>query len=875
MKLLNRLARLFRRRNIDDDLREEMESHLQMRAELNARSGMTPEDAQREALKQFGNRALIHEDTRRIYISAFWEQLIQDARYAFRSFRRTPGFTLTSICALALGIGSTTAVFSVVDRILFRSLPYPHEDRLVSAGVTAPLDTNEFLLAADLRDWQAADTPFESLGSFVIGGSPGGAGCDLTENSPVRMSCAFVDWTFLPTLGVEPLLGRNFTREEDRPNALRVAILSYSLWQSRFGADPNIVGRAISVDTKPVTVVGVLPAMFEMPTLGQDDILFPQALDPASLAHPQTGPSLRVFGRLKPGISIPQTAAAMEPLFQQSLQWVPAAFRNEVKLRIRSLRDRQIQDARTASWVLFGAVITVLLIACANITNLLIARGATRAREFAMRTALGAGRIRLVRQMLTETLLLSFGGAVAGAILAWCLLYVFATAAPAGVPRLAQATLDGRVLLFTIVISLLSSAVFGLGPAFFIPNGATRSAGIGSAATRLRHILVSVQIAASLILLSAAGLLIQTFWNFQKIPLGMQTENLVIGSMVLGQRYTPTPARLSFFRELEEQLPQIHGMISYAIADSVPLLPGGNPFRLLAGIEVQGRPRFAEGTGGNVSFRSVTEQYFSTLGIPVLHGRSFEPADRTTNPSVVIVSETLARRLFNDEDPLGKQMRWNADDPWRTVVGVVGGVKNNPLLSGPDDPEFYVPRPGGAARRVSVVIRTSASASTMANSIRSAVAAVDPALPVTVETMNAYVRRLSDRPRFTAMLLAFFSSAAVLLAGVGLFGVIAFLVARRTQEIGLRMALGATSGSIVVLVLSHTMRWTLFGIVLGLAGAFFVSRSLQNLLFQVSEHDLPTFAITVVGLGAMAVVAAWIPSRRASRIDPMEALRQD
>jgi predicted permease len=355
----------------------------------------------------------------------------------------------------------------------------------------------------------------------------------------------------------------------------------------------------------------------------------------------------------------------------------------------------------------------------------------------------------------------------------------------------------------------------------------------------------------------------------------MRTENLVIGSMVLGQRYTPTPARLSFFRELEAHLPEIHGMTSYAIADTVPLLPGGNAFRLFAGIEVQGRPRVSEGTGGNVSVRSVTEQYFSTLGIPIRRGRSFEPSDRTGNPNVVIVSELLARRLFRDEDPLGKQMRWNSDDPWRTIVGVVATVKNNPVLSASDDPEFYVPHPQGASRRIVLVIRTPLPASAISDSIRSAVAAVDPALPVTVETMNAYVRRLSDRPRFTAMLLAFFSSAAILLAGVGLFGVIAFLVARRTQEIGVRMALGASSRSIVMLVLSHTMRWTLLGILLGLCGAFFVSYALRNLLFQVSERDLPTFAVTVVWLGAMTIIAAWIPSRRASRIDPMAALRQD
>src|SRR5882724_4673284 len=507
-----RLRGLFHKRHLDGDLDAELQAHLELLTEENIRRGLSPEDARYAARREFGGveqAKELHRDQRGI---PFLDALLQDLRFALRAFAKRPGFALVAILTLALGIGATTAVFSVVDRILFRSLPYPHDEELVSFGDKAPFEANEFVLGPDYVDWKKGQTPFASVTSFV----PGGADCDLTEKNPVRLKCALVESTFLPTFRIQPFLGRNFSSEEDRPHAPRVALVSYGLWRSRFASDRNLPGRTISLDGKPTVVVGVLPPEFEMPNLGHDDLLVPAALDGSTDRGPNAGQViLRVFARLRPGITIKQAAAAMEPLFQQSLNYVPPQFRHEVSFRVRSLRDRQIQDARVASWVLLGAVLAVLLVACTNVANLLLARATSRARELAVRAALGASRGRLVRQALTESLLLGLLGGLWGCWLAYFLLRLFISIAPEGIPRLEQATIDVRVLLFALTISLVSGILFGLAPGLRCPRPELLTGKENRATSRslLRQSLVTAQIAVSLILLAGAGLLLRSLWK--------------------------------------------------------------------------------------------------------------------------------------------------------------------------------------------------------------------------------------------------------------------------------------------------------------------------------------------------------------------------
>jgi putative ABC transport system permease protein len=809
--------------------------------------------------------------------------MFNDLRYSFRVLLKNPTFTLTAVSAIALGIGATTAVFSVVDRILFRSLPYPQEERLVSLGLVAPIEPQEFMLGTDYLEWHAQQTPFESMTSWS-----GVTDCDLTDENPVRMTCARAESSFLPTLGIQPLLGRNFTPEEDRPNGPRAVLLSYGLWRSRYAGDWNVSGKTIFLDGHSTTIAGVLPRDFELPTLARADLLVPQALDEAAQRRPNTGAVLRAFARLKPAVSLQQAEAALQPLFQESLKWVPAPFRNEVKLRVRSLRDRQIQDARLASWVLLGSVMAVLLIACANVANLLLARAVGRQRELAIRAALGAGRGRLIRQSLTESLLLGLLGGAGGCLVATYLLALFIAIAPEGIPRLQQATVDLRVLLFALSASLICGVLFGLAPALAHPGVQVlvRDSGSLASRTRFRQVLVAAQIATSLVLLTSAGVLLRSLWNVLNVPLGMRTSNVLTANLLLGQqRYSQPAQQLSFFEELEARLQRLPGVEALAISDSLP--PAGAARTMIYSlIDVEGQPPAAEGTGGMVVWRAVTPGYFSALAIPIVRGRGFREEDRSPNENVVILSDSLAKRLLPGEGQLGKRIRPGRAGEWLTVIGIAGNVKNAGLNTA-DDPEYYLPRrhaaqfglanrmPPAAFRRAHLILRSSLDPQQMADWVRKEVTAMDPALPVTLETMHQRVGKLAARPKFNAWLLSLFSAMAVCLAGLGLYGVMAFLVAQRTQEIGIRMALGATPAQIAKLVLLQAARWTLGGVALGLLGSWAAARWLSTLLFQVSARDPLSLGVTLFLLLAVALGAAWIPSRRAARIDPMVALRHE
>jgi putative ABC transport system permease protein len=789
--------------------------------------------------------------------------MINDIRYALRGFRRNPLFALTAILVVALGIGATTAVFSVVDRILFRSLPYPHGDRLVTYGMFAPIVPEEFLFGADYLDFRQHQIVFETVTSWS-----GIADCDLTERNPVRLSCGRVESTFLSTLGIVPLIGRGFSSEDDRANSAPVALLSYGLWQSRFGGDPGIAAKTISLDGEPARVIGVLPAGFEMPTLARADLLVPQRVDDDMLRRAVTGRPMSVLARLKPGGTAEQAAAALQPQFLKAISALPAGARKQITLRVRSLRDRQIHDVRLASWVLLGSVLAVLLIACANVANLLLVRSAGRQREFATRLALGARQRRLIRQCLTESLVLGVAGGTAGVGIAYWLLRSIVSLAPESIPHLRDATLDGRVLAFTLGWSVLSGVLFGLAPAMQRPRRSHM----------LRNTLVGAQIAFSLVLLTCASLLIRTLWNLENSPFGMRTENVLTAAVSLGQQRYPQPAQqLHFFEQLEERLNRLPGFSATAVADSLPPTTPARS-RPYGAIQVEGRlpARLAEGFGGLVVWRAVTQDYFSALGIPILRGRGFTEDDRRRGEHNIVLSQSLARRMFPNEDPLGKRI--GAGD-WCTIVGVAGDVANG------GDPEYYIARSHAAddgiygnpitLRRGSAVIRTSLSAQAAAEMIRAEIAAIEPTLPVTIETMPQRVYKLAERPRFNAILLGLFAGLGLVLAAVGLYGVISFLVAQRTREIGIRIALGATSGTVARLVLSYAARWTIGGAVVGLLASLGAARLLGSMLYGVSDRDPWAIGVPMVLLLSVALAAAWLPARRAASVDPCDALRHE
>jgi predicted permease len=806
----------------------------------------------------------------------------QDVSYSVRTLARTPGFTLSAILAATLGIGSATAVFSVVDRILLRPLPYADPGRLVSVGITAPLDTSEFMFASEYFDLRRDPGPFSALTAFQAGGID----CDITEQNPVRQTCMKVEANFLNVLGVPLAAGRTFTAAEDAPHGPPAALISHGLWLTRFAADPRVIGRTLDIDGVPTTIAGVLPPGFEMPTLASPGILLPLQLNEAT---EREGRAFRAFARLRPGFDARTAREALQPHLERTLLTVPPQFRKEVGLRVQSLRDRQTGTARLAVFALSGAVLAVLLIACANIANLLLARGVHRGREIGMRAALGASRGRLIRQLMTESLLLSGLGGLAGSLLALGLLRMFVNLAPSALPRLNQVSVDLRALAFTVFVAAASGLAFGLMPALRVSAGGVAAGWRGASVNhgRLLPALVSVQVAASLVLLSGAGLLLRSLWNLQNTPLGMETQQVVTARFVLGsQRYGRGEDQLTFFRTLEPTLAALPGVTASAISDSIPPSGGyrGRPF---ATIQLEGQPRLPEGTGGMVAWRYITPGYFTALGIPLRRGPGFTPADRDPSAQSIVINETLARRLFPNRDPLGLRLQLAGASGWYTVIGVATDSRSRGPAEDPgmeyylvrkanlDDPAWRNAEPPQGWRAASVVVRTALAPSVVGTELRSAIAAIDPTIPVEVETMPHRLELLTARPRFNAMLLGFFALTGLVLAAIGLYGVLSFLVNLRTREFGIRLALGATPATVLTLALHQAATWTLAGAVMGLAGAIIVARSLQSLLFGVKALDPYTLAAAVAVLLAAALGAALYPAARAGAVDPATTLRAE
>jgi len=806
--------------------------------------------------------------------------MLHDLRYGMRGIWRNPAFALTAIVILAVGIGATSAIFSVVDRLLFRSLPYPDSETLVSVGMRHPILDGDFLVANDylqLREQQGR--PFTALTSWTGTGE-----CDLTEANPLRLTCAQVESTFLPTFGVQPVSGRNFTADEDRRDAAKVALISYALWQARFGGDPRAVGRMINVDGAPVEIVGVLPRDFELPTLEKADLVLPQALAIQRFQPGQTGRPLRVFGRLKPGVSVERAREILRPQIIEFMRLIPAPLQSQASVALRSVRDFQIQDVKLASWALFASTVAILLIVCANVANLLLARATGRRKEFFIRQALGAGRGELTRQGLVESLLLSGIGAATGCGLAWTLLRVLKGLAPAAIPRIEQASIDWRVLGFTSALAVACGILLGIWPAFSdwrLTGGSRQS---------VRRTLSAAQIALSLMLLSDAGLLIESLRNMVRLRPGFNTEQVVTAEITVGTaRYRNAVQRQKFFDDLTQRLRANPMVTAAAVSDTVP--PSGfihnRPF---SGLQVAGRPAVQAG-GGLVSWRRVSPEYFAALGIPILRGRGFREADRVSTQDAMVISATLARRLFPSEEPVGRVIHFGSGGD-ATVIGVVGDV-DNAGVPGRSDPEYYVvrkritdPTVGTDASLVTralhiydgqavVIVRSAARPEAIAGWVRAETAAMDPTVPVTVATLAERVRGVSERPRFNAFLLSLFAAIAVALAAAGVYGLMSFLVAQRTREIGIRMAVGATPASVARLVVWDALRFGAWGIAVGLVGAVVTARWIEGILFQVKPVNPVMLAGAAAVLVAAAIVASLRPSLRAARVDPLTALRQE
>ncbi len=797
------------------------------------------------------------------------ENLTKDIRYAIRSLLKRPGFTAVAVITLALGIGLNSAIFSVINAVLLRPLAYDDPSSLVTfrSNQSAP----------ELADVEAQNRSFIKLGGVVLQALDYTAG-----NEPVQIQNGHVTGDFFETLGVKAELGRVITADDDKPGNPHVVVLSNALWRRQFGGDPEIVGKTIPLSGNVYTVIGVMPAGFTAPT-DNSESWTPVHVSNALAAKFRGVHFLRTYGRLAAGVTIDQARSDMQ-LIDKNLA---AQYPDENKMRntvLIPLHESIVGESRRALLVLFAAVSLVLLIACANFANLLLARAAEREREFVIRSALGAGRWRLIRQLLTESVLVSLvGGAVAVLLAIWgtSLLVSFK---PENLPRLQEIGVDLRVLGFTFGLSLLTGIVFGLLPAWAAVRGGVseslkeggRSSTAGGARQRLRGAFVVVELAVALVLLVGAGLLIKTFWNLRAVEPGFAADHLVTMRIELPEARYKEPDKQNRFRsQTLESLKSLPG-VQAAMVSELPLSFDSLSHDFL----IDGAPHIEPGAEPSLETRSVQGDYFRTMQIPLRSGRDFDSRDFAEKaPLVGIANEAMVRRYFPNEDPLGKRVRWarSSEVRWITIVGVVGDVKHFGLDL-PEEAALYSPYTQAPPwkRWMSLIARTQSDPAAMAQAIKEQVWKVDAQLPVTkVRTMDEVAASSFAARRFNMSLLALFAVLALVLAAIGIYGVISYAVTQRTQEIGIRMALGAQAGDVLKLIIRNGLTLTLIGVVLGTAGAIALTRLMSTLLFGVTPTDKLTFIAVSAVLIFVALLACYIPARRATKVDPLVALRYE
>ncbi len=805
------------------------------------------------------------------------DTLWQDLRYSFRMLWKSPGFTLVAILALALGIGANTAIFSVVNAVLLRPLPYKDPNRLaIMWEKAATQDTS--VSYPNFTDWREQQQTFEELTAFRRNSF------NLTEaGEPERLAGRMASANFFKTFGAQLYKGTDFPASEDRIGGQKVVILSYGFWQRRFAGDDKIIGKQLKLNNQSYTVIGITQPDFRFGSDTDIYVLLGQNEDRCMKSR-GCHPGIYVVGRMKPGLTLEQARADMDAIQGRLGQQYPDT-NTDRHIHIETLYDNTVQDVRPTLYVLLGAVGFVLLIACANVANLLLARSAVRQKEIAIRTALGASRLRIVRQLLTESIVLGiFGGAI-GMLLALWWTDALKSLVPGDIPRLKEAGLDMRVLVFTILVSLLTGIIFGLIPALQASkpdmNEALKEGDRGSTGRRhrVRSALVVTEIAVALVLLVGAGLMVKSLWRLQSVPVGFETRNLL--TMQLSYTAKPDEAQRvrNFFSQLQERIKSVPGVQSVAFSSGLPFLGASED-----SVWVKGRPK-AKPTDEMMAVEYiVTPDYFRTLGLELKRGRLITEQDRVDSPLVAVIDESFAQKYFAGQDPIGQFLENGNGGKSIEIVGIVGHVKHYGLDGeGPVDPQYYLPilqvpdeMLPVVVSRISMTVRTSVDPVSVAPAIRHEVIATDQNQPVfNVRPMEQVIAESIASRRFAMLLLTIFAAVALLLASVGIYGVMSYSVTQRTHEIGIRMALGASVTDILKMVVGQGMLLVLIGVGIGLIGAFALTRVMASLLFNVKATDPMTFILVSLVLALVALAATFIPARRATRVDPMTALRYE
>jgi predicted permease len=876
-----RLREILGDRRAEREFDDEIRAHLELLTERYVRQGMAQDEAASAARRQFGNVTLLQEVNREMRGLRFIETLFQDLRYGVRVLKKNPGLTCVAVLTLALGIGANSAIFSVVNAVLLRSLPYRDPDRLVLVSHFRAIGERNNASGADFLEWRDQAKAFDQIAAYNTGTA------DLTgSGEPERLNAGRVSADLFATLGVAPALGRAFTQAEDKHSGPPAVILSDGLWRRRFGGDPQVIGRAITLGGQSRTVVGIMPYGFRFPE--ESDLWLPLALNAAQELGRQGVVLLSVLARLKPGVTPEAAGADLSVILERQRQAFPNRY-SGAQIRVIGLSESLVGNVRLALLVLFGAVSFVLLIACANVANLLLARSAARQKEMAIRAAIGAGRLRLVRQLLTESLLLSAAGGVAGLLAAkWCVKLLVATN-PGGIARIEESSssflVDGRVLGFTCAVVLLTSLIAGIFPALqasktdvnetLKAQSGARS-GHGEARRALSALMIA-ELALAMVLLVGAGLMIKSFLHLMAVPKGYNPDGvLTLDLRPSGAKYPPLSLqRRAYFQEALDRVRNLPGIQSASLAGSLPFI--GPTLRMP--IHIEGRPRFGPGKAPVIDLNSISPEHLQTMGIEMRDGRPFTSQDGAEAPPVVIINNTLARRFFPKENPIGHRLLMGTTT--RTIVGVAADTCNRGL-DRDAYPEIYMPFTQNRGHEASLVLRAApdqnnpTGLSALAAAIRNQVRAVDPNVPVNqVITMDERLLNSVAGRRFQMLLLGVFAGLALLIAMVGIYGVISYAVSQRTHEIGIRMALGAQARDVLRMVIWRGMSLALIGVALGLAAAFALTRVMKNLLFEVSATDPATFAVIALLLISVALIASYIPARRATKVDPLQALRHE